>query len=312
MPTKPISDQLLVETYKIYLAENKNIHATARALKITPQSIHHRLDKFKERFPNGLPENNENTKIWTYPKCLKIYAPKTKWIIGSDLHAWDANPTKIYNAFCVIAKKLKVDGIILNGDIIDGARISRHAIPLRSKSPKIAQEIDATKTLLKMLPNTKYKCWTIGNHDIRIDNYVAANASELDNYIISLQEHFPNWEMSYAVEINGNTEIRHRYRSGIHAAWNNTLHSGINILTGHTHQLSLTAQRDRRGSRYGIETGMLGDPDGPQFEYTEGAPSRAQQGFVVISFDEDGQLLPPEICEMVRGRPIFRGDPVFI
>ena len=310
MPTIPLSDETLIETHKMLLSSNNNIHDTARALKISPANIYHRIKKFQERFPNGLPENNVGAQQWTYPRMTHIHAPSTKWIIGSDLHVWQGEPPQIFKAFVKVATRLKVDGIILNGDVIDGARVSRHAVPLRSKSPKISCEIDTAKQWLKLLPNTKYKCWAMGNHDIRLDNYIAANASELDDYIISLQEHFPDWEMAYAFEINQTTEIRHRFRSGIHAAWNNALHAGINILTGHTHQLSVTAQRDRRGSRYGIETGMLTDPNGPQFEYTEGAPSRAQQGFAVISFDEDGNMFPPELCEMVRGRPIFRGDPV--
>jgi len=310
MPTRPMDDQVLIETYKTLLATNHNYKEAANLLKISAPNVHNRMKKFDERFPKGLPEGAEVASQWTYPRVKKINAPSTKWIIGSDLHVWSGDPPSIFKAFITVAKKLKVDGIILNGDIIDGARISRHGLPLRSKSPKIATEIETAKRWLKMLPNTKYKCWTMGNHDIRLDNYIAANASELDNYIISLQEHFEDWDMSYAFEINENTEVRHRYRSGIHAAWNNALHSGINILTGHTHQLSVTAQRDRRGSRYGIETGMLTDPNGPQFEYTEGAPNRAQQGFVVISFDETGQMFPPETCEMVRGRPVFRGDPV--
>ena len=311
MPTKPLTDEVLIETYKTIESQQGNIHAAAAILKVTPQNLHNRIKRFKERFPNGLTENALTAQGWTYPRIIKINAPSTKWIIGSDLHVWAGEPPDIYKAFVTVAKKLKVNGIVLNGDIIDGARISRHGIPLRSKSPKISAEIDTAKKWLKMLPNTHYKCWSMGNHDIRLDNYIAANASELDDYILSLKEHFPEWEMAYAFEINDNTEIRHRFRSGVHAAWNNTLHSGVNILTGHTHQLSVTAQRDRRGSRYGIETGMLADPNGPQFEYSEGTPNRAQQGFVVISFDETGCLLPPETCEMVRGRPIFRGDPVF-
>jgi hypothetical protein len=56
---------------------------------------------------------------------------------------------------------------------------------------------------------------------------------------------------------------------------------------------------------------MLGDPMGKQFEYTEGAPNRAQEGFVLLTFDEDGDLLPPETCEMIKGHPIFRGKRVF-
>ena len=69
-----------------------------------------------------------------------------------------------------------------------------------------------------------------------------------------------------------------------------------------------TAMRDRNGSRWGIETGCIADPKGPQFEYTEGAPTRAQMGFAIITFDAEGRMMPPELCEMVGGRPVFRGQ----
>jgi hypothetical protein len=54
---------------------------------------------------------------------------------------------------------------------------------------------DEAKKWIKLLPNSQYRLWSIGNHDIRLDNYIAANASELDNYIMSLQEHFPDWQI---------------------------------------------------------------------------------------------------------------------
>ena len=48
-------------------------------------------------------------------------------------------------------------------------------------------------------------------------------------------------------------------------------------------------------------------PYEPQFEYTWGRPTRWQPGFVVLTFDEDGVLLPPETCEWTNNRAIFRG-----
>jgi hypothetical protein len=55
---------------------------------------------------------------------------------------------------------------------------------------------------------------------------------------------------------------------------------------------------------------MLNEPDAAQFEYTEGMPSRWQQGFAVVTFDDDGDMYPPEMCEMIKGVPVFRGTPV--
>ena len=310
MPNKKLSVDVMIETMRLFEMNNRSIAEAARQINVNPDTFNHRLKLARERFPNGLPEGEDFRGRWTYPRMTAIQAPNTKWIIGSDLHIWSGEPPLIYKAFVSVAKKLKVDGIILNGDIIDGARISRHPSIRGSSAPKIDVEIETAKKWLKMLPNAQHRLWTLGNHDLRIDNYIAANANELSDYILSLAEHFPAWTFAFAFDINETLEVRHRFRGGIHGAWNNTLHSGVNIATGHTHQLQVTAMRDRLGSRWGIETGTLADPLGPQFEYSEGTPSRAQMGFAVISFDEDGKMFPPELCEMIRGRPVFRGDHV--
>ena len=310
MPNKKLSLEVMVETLRLYEMNNKSMAEAARQINVNPDTFHHRLKMAREKFPNGIPEEGEFQGRWTYPRMIGIEAPNTTWIIGSDLHIWNGEPPLIYKAFIAVAKKLKVDGIILNGDIIDGARISRHQSIRGSTAPKIEVEIETAKKWLKMLPNAKHKLWTMGNHDLRIDTYIATNASELSDYILSLAEHFPAWQFAFAFYLNETLEVRHRFRGGIHGAWNNTLHSGTNIATGHTHQLQVTAMRDRHGSRWGIETGTLADPFGPQFEYSEGTPSRAQMGFSVITFDEDGTMFPPELCEMIRGRPVFRGDHV--
>lgn len=306
MATAPLSVEVMIDTLRIWQDNGQNAYAAARAINISATTFQHRLNKAREKFPSGVPDYVD-AKTWVYPRLVRKELPSTRWIIGSDFHIWDGDPPLIYKAFMKIAKSLKVDGIILNGDVIDGARISRHPSVRGSKAPKIEKEIETAKKWLKMLPKTKHRLWTIGNHDIRIDNYIAANAGELDGYILSLGEHFPDWELAWAFEIN-NAEVRHRFRAGIHAGWNNTLHSGTNMVTGHTHQLQITAMRDRKGSRWGIETGMMTDPFGPQFEYAEGSPSRSQQGFAVITFDDDGVMLPPELCELIGGRPVFRGE----
>lgn len=310
MGAKPLSDDILIETLRLYMACNKNAASAAAQCSISRETYISRLKVAQIKFPNWEHkiESLQARPQWTFDRMVHISAPNTKWIIGSDLHIWEKEPPLIYKAFCSIAKKLKVDGIILNGDVIDGARISRHPAMLHNSAPKIDKEIEYAKHWLKMLPNARHKLWTMGNHDMRINNYIASHASELDDYVPSLFSHFPGWQIAYAFTLNDYVEIRHRFRSGIHAGYNNSMHSGITMLSGHTHQLQVTAVRDRRGTRWGIETGMMNDPAGPQFEYTEGTPSRAQAGFIVVSFDEDGNMLPPEICEMIRGRPVFRGE----
>lgn len=310
MGQQPLSVEDLVETLKVYEASGRIMRAAARSAGMPESTFQNRLKEAKRRFPKGL-ENAEQIKeriSWTYPKLVKINKPNTVWVIGSDAHFWPGDESLIWKSFVKVCKTIKPTGIIMNGDVIDGAKISRHPLG-NKKAPPVGDEITYAQKMLKQLPNAKYKCWTIGNHDIRLDNFILNNALQLDGLVQTLPDKFPDWEFAYAFTIN-DTEVRHRFRAGIHAGWNNTLHSGINLITGHTHQLQVTAMRDRRGSRWGVETGMLSDPEYAQFEYTEGHPSRWQQGFVVITFDESGAMYPPELCEMVRGVPIFRGKAV--
>jgi len=307
MPTPPLSKEIMIETLRLWEENGRNAVAASRTINISDKTFQHRLQKAQATFPDGIPESLKLTKRWVYPRMITKDVPSSTWIIGSDLHIWDGEPPLIYQAFIKICKTLKPDGVILNGDVLDAARISRHPAVRGTTAPKFETEVETAKRWLKKIPKTKYRLWTIGNHDIRLDNYIAANASELDGFIVSLQDHFKDWEFAWAFELNQTVEIRHRFRSGIHAAYNSSQHAGISTITGHTHQLQVTALRDRRGSRWGVETGTLADPYGPQFQYTEGSPSRAQMGFAVITFDEDGTLFPPELCEMMGGRPVFRG-----
>lgn len=314
MPNNPLSDELLRERARQYNQMSGNAAALARALGISVSTIKSQIDIARGKYPDlfGYEANQKHKYMlpWTLPQMLSHEVVDGCVIVGGDLHLWPGQVPLMWQAFCSVAHKLRPQAIVLNGDMIDGARVSRHGAVLGAGAPKIDEEIDALSDAMRMLPHATHQIWPIGNHDQRVNNYLANAAPELDNYAGRLEDRFPQWEFCYGATL-GNVEIRHRFRGGIHAAWNNALHAGISTVTGHTHQLQITAVRNRNGTHWGVEAGMLGDPRSRAFEYHEGQPSRAHEGFVVLTFDEDGCLMPPEFCEMVRGRPVFRGKPVY-
>lgn len=314
MPQPSLSDELLRERARQYNQMGGNAALLARSLGMSPSTIKSQIEIGRVRFPELFDyEANQKRKYmlpWTLPQMLLHEVNDGCVIVGGDLHLWPGEVPLMWKAFCSVAHKLRPKAIVLNGDMLDGARVSRHGSVLGAASPKIDEEIDALHDALRMLPKAKHQIWPIGNHDQRVNNYLANAAPELDNYAGRLEDRYPQWDFCYGVTFN-RTEIRHRFRGGIHAAWNNALHAGVSIVTGHTHQLQITAVRNRNGTHWGVEAGMLGDPRSRAFEYHEGQPSRAHEGFVVLTFDEDGYLMPPEFCEMVRGRPVFRGKPVY-
>jgi hypothetical protein len=200
-------------------------------------------------------------------------------------------------------KEIKPNAVIANGDIFDGAGISRHPRIGWAKSPSVMEELKACTISMGYIEEAAKEArhnvklvWPLGNHDARFETFLAANAPQYEHVKgFTLRDHFPDWEPCWAVWINEGTVIKHRFKGGIHATHNNAIWSGKNIVTGHLHSLKVTPFSDYNGVRYGIDTGTLAEPYGPQFEdYTEHGPLNWRSGFAVLTF-VDGKLLLPEL-----------------
>jgi hypothetical protein len=234
-------------------------------------------------------------------------------IVFSDAHFWDEAPNTAYRALIHFIKELNPKLIVANGDIFDGATNSRHASIGWEKKPSLIQELKACKAMMDGVVEAATKgtqlTWCIGNHDSRFETYLAAHApqyQEVEGF--SLKDHFPEWRMCWATWINGHTVVKHRWKGGIHATHNNTVNSGVSIVTGHLHSLKVTPFTDYTGTRYGVDTGCLADTDGNQFvNYLETNPTNWRSGFAVLNF-EGGKLLPPELVQVIdEGVVAFRG-----
>ena len=69
-------------------------------------------------------------------------------LIGSDCHYWSEVSTA-HLAFLDLCKKLKPSLVILNGDVIDGARISRHPPIGWEGKPTLLQELQVCRQRLR-------------------------------------------------------------------------------------------------------------------------------------------------------------------
>jgi len=226
-------------------------------------------------------------------------------LVAGDQHYWPDNIPVMHRAFVYLAKKLKPFALIWNGDAFDGSSISRFPSIGWESKPSVAEEIEAvqdrSKEILEASPNSK-RIWTAGNHDLRMESRIAANLPELRNLKgVHLKDHIPEWTPAWFVTVNegqqSHTEIRHRENGGIHAGYNNTLKSGVNIVTGHDHRADVVAYDDRKGRRYGVRHGMTADSSrDPQFvNYLEGRKVCWQSGFAVLTY-KNGILLQPELA----------------
>jgi hypothetical protein len=155
--------------------------------------------------------------------------------------------------------------------------------------------------------------WCVGNHDARFTARLAQAAPEYMRVKgADITDHFPSWEFCWSIFLNDHTVVKHRWHQGVHGAYNNTLKSGKTIVTGHTHRLHSTMFADYNGLRWGVECGTLSDwgPESDKAAYTEDSPLNWSQGFVVLTFTEQGVLLEPEFCRVINGVAYFRGQPV--
>jgi hypothetical protein len=224
-------------------------------------------------------------------------------IIFSDAHYWPGIVTIAHRAVVALTKQLKPKLIIANGDLIDGATISRHARIGWDNRPPLHEEVETTKERLHevmMAAPKARRIWSLGNHDARFETKLANTSPEYAKvHGVSLKDHFPHWEPCWAIHINDNVVVKHRYKGGMHAVHNNALWSGKTMITGHDHHLRVHPFNDYNGLRWGVSTGTLANPDGPQFvDYTEDNPKNWRSGFVVLDF-KDGELLWPTVVHVI-------------
>ena len=239
-------------------------------------------------------------------------------LVASDCHYWPGIVTVAHEAFCRLAKKLKPEMVVLNGDILDGARISRHPRIMWEQQPHLKDEIhtvqDRCAEIERAAGNAKL-IRTIGNHDARFENYLSGRVAEVEGMPgTTLLDFLPKWRAGWALHLNAHADgwvcIRHRpVAGGLHAAINSTLKAGVSYVHGHLHQLKVTPWSDYRGRRYGVDCGTMADITGPQFTYVEAGPVNWASGFAVLTFRE-GRLLPPEIAVVEGGKAWFRGEAV--
>jgi hypothetical protein len=239
-------------------------------------------------------------------------------IVASDLHAWPGDRSVAFAALVELVRELKPSLLIANGDSVDMASISRHPPIGWQTIPTVLEELDAAKELHAELesaaPAGTPLVWLYGNHCLRFNSRLAAEAAEFRGIPgMSLEDHFPAWDFAMSMHLNKSTVIFHSYHNGVHAAYNNTVKSGVSTVTGHTHRLQAVQWADYNGLRWGIECGTLSDfgPDQGKFAYALDRPVNWSQGFCVLTYDHTGRLLEPEFCRVLDGTAYFRGQSVY-
>lgn len=278
---------------------------TSRQLGVAASSVFTRRSRLEKNLDLviGAPESIDTQTI--YPARVPLELKNGVCLVGSDGHFAPDLISTGHRAFVLFSKD--ADAIVFNGDGFNGSKNGRHPPIGWNKSPGVKAELEVTQERLGEI-KTKIKRWNIGNHDWRFDNKLSATLPEYEGVAgFALKDHFPDWQIVLSTWINDAVVVKHRFKGGIHATHNNTIWAGKTMVTGHLHSLKVTPFDDYNGTRWGVDTGTLADPYGPQFDYGEDNPVNHRSGFIVLTF-VDGVLLWPEIVRVVDEKHIdFRG-----
>jgi len=314
MPTAATTDKEFIEIWNRLKSPKK----VAEELGIDIRSVHRRRKRVEERKGLSLETTKQGPLIKTpdNPARKQLGIENGTVIVFSDAHFWPGIHTTAFRGLIWAIKEFQPKAIIANGDVFDGASISRYPRIGWDSTPSVIQELKACEIALGEIEDTAKKSrsnvnlvWTLGNHDARFENRLAANAPQYEFVKgFSLKDHFPTWHPCWSCWPTEEVAVKHRWKGGVHATHNNTVNSGVSIVTGHLHSLKVTPFSDYNGNRFGVDTGTLAEPTGPQFEnYLEDAPTNWRSGFAILTF-HNGRLMWPELVhKWGEGQIEFRG-----
>lgn len=323
MPASAITDGEFIELWSACGGDGREV---AKRLGLDARNVWRRRRRIEERTKRPLlaAESRPDLSLRYSALAPREHKPRLHAeirsgtvLVFSDAHFWPGIRSTAFRALVMFAENLKPEAIVCNGDAFDGASISRYPRIGWDAKPSVKEEIKACTERLTEIEDSAGKAllfWPLGNHDARFETRLAQVAPEFEGLNgFHLKDKFPKWAPCWSLFVNGDTVIKHRYKGGIHATHNNTLWSGKTIVTGHLHSLKVTPFTDYAGTRWGVDTGTLADPNGEQFvDYSEDNPKNHRSGFAVLTYHK-GSLLTPELVRVIDDSSVdFRGQIVHV
>lgn len=309
------TDQEFIALFK----EHGSPTRIAELLGLSLRAVQARRNRLEKRLGTVLPQYDTRKayakgQIDQERAVYKLKITNGVVLVASDLHIWPGPLTTMQRAFLQFVKKIKPAAVILNGDVFDGARVSRHPSIGWERKPTVRQEMEAVRDYLSDLTiasgNAK-RIWPAGNHDLRFESRLAHATPEFEGVEgVALKDHYPDWTPCWRCDINEDVVVRHRELGGEHADFRNVQTQGKTVVTGHDHRTGVVHWVSYNGIHYGVRCGFMAEsPLDPQFvHYLEGRIPNWVPAFVMLTF-KDGRLLWPELITWhAEGIVNFRGE----
>ena len=292
--------------------------------KIRKGEIVVKPDPVIEAFDKLTNENKEETADFSDPLNMLIDFPGS-WAeindpitiqgikrlgICNDIHLPYHDKFAVQACFAEF-KKRQVDGIYLNGDIMDLEDVSRFEKMPDGRYLKDEIEVGRSfvKSLRKLFPNIPIY-WNDGNHEKRLESYVASKAPELVKLFgmdiptqLELAEHDIIHVPEHKVARFGKLWIAHGHELGLKSGTVNIarqvrMRVGVNVIFGHWHKQQVDTSRNLADEVHGAwAVGCLAylKP-----RYT-GVLNQWTQGAATVDLNDDGsfQVSPFQIVDGV-------------
>ena len=192
---------------------------------------------------------------------------------------------------------MQPDELVIIGDFADFYAVSSHdKSPSRRETMK--DEVDGCNDLLDIIDGMGFakKHYVMGNHEYRLDRYIAKQAPELYGLapmtegMLRLKERgfgVTQYREEYSI---GKIDITHDVGPCGSTAMQRSLSTyGHNLVIGHTHRLGVAYQGTKRGgTMVCMNVGWLGDFDSIDYRQKSLATNDWQHGFGYVDFDSEG------------------------
>jgi hypothetical protein len=189
------------------------------------------------------------------------------WLFVPDTHV-PYHDKRAFDLVLNVASAIRPNGCIILGDFADCKSVTGHQLKPKERSLKLVDELHDTRHCLvalnSALPPDCEKDYIMGNHEDRIDRYIAKNAPALDGFFSFAEEmglEDMGWDvigygdylridhMVFTHDLGKAGENAHRHaRKKVHG----------NAIIGHTHRMGIDYEGSLDGPHVGAHFGWLG------------------------------------------------------
>lgn len=123
----------------------------SRLLQCAPASVFSRRERIERKLGRQItgPDHRRNTRHnVAHPQRIQLEVKSGIVLVGSDAHYWPGEPSTAHRAFVKFCREMKPAAVIMNGDVLDCATVSRHPPIGWEARPSLIDEIELAKDRL--------------------------------------------------------------------------------------------------------------------------------------------------------------------